>query len=77
MSHQVGPVAIMIICKHIKLSPTLLRKSFQRCCAENDQMSTGGVHKTVPENRQIRKTQIQLLIRLIISSHFNFSNCSQ
>ena len=26
MSHQVGPVAIMIICKDIKLSLTMLRK---------------------------------------------------
>ena len=34
-----------------------LQKSFQRCCDENDQISTGVGHKTVPENWQIRTTQ--------------------
>ena len=53
------PVAIMIICnlKDIKLSSTMLRTGFQRCCEDNDQMSTRGLHKTVPENWQIRTTQ--------------------
>ena len=61
LSHQVRPFAIMIICKDIELSPTMLRKTLQRCCKENDHMtwSTGGVHKTVPENWQILTTQIQ------------------
>ena len=34
-------LAIMIICKHIMLSSTIMqRKCFQRCWAENDQMCT-------------------------------------
>ena len=57
MSHQVGPVAIMIICKDIKLSSTMLRKNFQRCCKENDQMSTGGVYNTILKNWQILTTR--------------------
>ena len=59
MSHQVCPVAFMIICKDIKLSSTMLRKHFQRCCEVNDQMSTGGVHKTVPEKWQIQTRTTQ------------------
>ena len=49
------PVSTMIICKDIKLSSTKLRKNFQLCSEENDPMSTGGAHKTVPENWQIRQ----------------------
>ena len=31
-------VAIMIICKDIRLSSAILQKNFQRCCEENDQI---------------------------------------
>ena len=39
------PVAMMIIGKDINLSSTMLQKSFQRYCEENDQRSTPGLHK--------------------------------
>ena len=50
------PVAIMIICKDIKLSSAILQKSFQRSCKEKD-------HKTLPKNWQIRTTQNSALHR--------------
>ena len=46
-------VAIMINCKDIMLSSSMLQKSFHQCREENDQMSTGGMHKTVPVIWQI------------------------
>ena len=53
-SHFIISVAIMIICKDMKLSSAILRKSFQRCCEETIRSnSTEDVHKTVPENWQI------------------------
>ena len=52
-----NPVAIIIVCTDIKLSPTMLRKSFQRCCEENDKKRHWRCAQSVPENWQIWTTQ--------------------